>query len=132
MSTTSSMRKISANSIIAPARLIISAAMQPPKSQEDDFNDWYRDEHYRTLSECKHYVRTRRYKLAKTIAPPGDEAPTFLTIHEFDCGPGELDAEGLGKSGATEWSQKIMGNLEKNETKVWGKMGGWGDIKAKF
>lgn len=91
---------------------MITAGMSPPKADEDDFNSWYTNEHYRTLSECKHYIRTRRYKITKTLAPPGTEAPTFLTMHEFDCEPGELDAEGLAKSGATEWSQRILGNCK--------------------
>lgn len=104
--------------------------MAPPKDQEEDFDLWYKNEHYRTLSECKGYLRTRRYRIHKTLSANGKQAPTFLTIHEFE--DGELDGEGLGRSGSTEWSKKVMGGLVESEMAVWRMRGGWGDLKAKF
>jgi hypothetical protein len=44
-------------------RFLLSAALQPQQGQEDDFDNWYREEHLKVLSECEGYVRTRRYEV---------------------------------------------------------------------
>ncbi len=39
-----------------PAKLVISAALTPAPGTDEDFDRWYKDEHYRTLAECRGYV----------------------------------------------------------------------------
>jgi hypothetical protein len=105
---------------IGPANLVISAGLTPAQGTDDDFNAWYRDEHYRTLSECTGYVRTRRYKLknavnAKNLERPR-EAQKYLALHEFDVDT--LPQDELQKTAETEWAKKVMGSLQGSEVMV--------------
>jgi hypothetical protein len=111
-----------------PAKLVISAALSPAAGTDEDFDRWYKEEHYRTLAECKGYVRTRRYKLKTAMS--AKDIPTYLALHEFDGDT--LPVEDLAKSGDTPWAKKIMGALAGQEVFVFSLIGSWGDIKAKF
>jgi hypothetical protein len=46
---------------VGPAKLLISAALQPKDGGDEDFERWYREEHLKVLSECPGYRRSRRY-----------------------------------------------------------------------
>ncbi|RDW77745.1 hypothetical protein BP6252_05798 [Coleophoma cylindrospora] len=94
------------------ATLIISAGLQPAQGTDSDFHAWYKDEHYRTLASCPGYVRTRRYKLTNAFLPDVDP-PMYLALHEFESEV--LPEKELAETAETEWSKRIMGNLEKQE-----------------
>lgn len=113
-----------ANMSPGPASLVISAALTPATGTDADFDAWYKEEHYRTLSECKGYVRTRRYKL-KTQFRAEVEAPVYLALHEFDGD--SLPMEDLGKTAETPWAKKVMGALEGSEIGAYKLFGSWGD-----
>jgi len=112
-----------------PANLVISAALTPASGTDAEFDAWYKNEHYRTLAECRGYVRTRRYKLTKTTNVDYNP-PMYLALHEFQGE--ELPADDLDKSGATTWAIKIMSAVIGKEVGVYKLLGSWGDIKAKF
>jgi hypothetical protein len=74
--------------VLGPANLVMSAGLTPAKGADEDFNAWYRDEHYGTLAQCTGYIRTRRFKLtnavsAKDLETPRD-VPRYPALHEFD------------------------------------------------
>ena len=51
------------NSSPSPTRFIISAALEPPESDVDDFDRWYREEHLEVLSRAPGFVRSRRFEV---------------------------------------------------------------------
>ncbi|KFY65080.1 hypothetical protein V496_02825 [Pseudogymnoascus sp. VKM F-4515 (FW-2607)] len=80
-----------------PGKFIICSGLTPARGTDADFNAWYGQEHYLTISECTGFVRTRRYRGADG-GDPG--LPAYLTLHEFD---GEsLPEDELAKTAATE------------------------------
>ncbi|KAH6672053.1 hypothetical protein B0J14DRAFT_639994 [Halenospora varia] len=111
-----------------PARLVISAALTPAPGTDDDFDAWYKQEHYRTLSECAGYVRTRRFKLKESLIEKN--VPTYLALHEFDSE--SLPQEDLQKTAETPWAKKVMGSLAGSEVFVFRLTGEFGDVKAKI
>lgn len=115
---------------VAPGKLAITAAMTPPKDQEEEFDRWYKQEHYGMLAKMKGYLRTRRYRISKTEGTTGREAPKFLAVHEFE--DGELDGQRLGESVGTEWSKKVMGGLVESQIEVWKMRGAWGDLEVRY
>ena len=126
-----STRKLTIGMCVAPGPIVITAAFTPPSDKVEDFNNWYGKEHYAMLAKCKGYLRSRRYRIHKTMSMKGKQAPMFLAIHEFE--EGELDARGLGASVATEWGKKVMGGLVENQTDVWRMRGmGFGKLEREF
>lgn len=93
-----------------PGKFIICSGLTPARGTDADFNAWYSKEHYRTVSECTGFVRTRRYRGADG-GDPG--LPAYLTLHEFD---GEsLPEDELAKTAATEWAKRVLGGLEAKD-----------------
>lgn len=103
-----------------PGELLISAALQPAKGEEADFDRWYKEEHLSMLAECKGYRRSRRFELVEASTLERferrvPECPVYLSLHEFDGVNGGLDWEGLQRSVETEWTKKVMGGCEMEE-----------------
>jgi hypothetical protein len=122
-----------------PARILISAALEPPSSQEStsDFESWYRQEHLAILSHTPGYIRTRRYEVVSGTSlnefeRTSPEIPKYLALHEFECE--DLPWKELGASARTEWAKRVMGGLMREEVgwytrkrvyeeSVWGNVG---------
>lgn len=118
-------------------KFLLSAALQPPDEQVDDFDGWYRKEHLGVLASAPGYVRTRRYEVVSGTALDEFErserdGPRFLALHEFVCE--ELPWKELRESAETEWAKRVMGGLEEAEVgwyvskrvyeeKEWGRVG---------
>ncbi|KAF2733819.1 hypothetical protein EJ04DRAFT_494675 [Polyplosphaeria fusca] len=87
----------------APAKFLVSAALQPRAGGERDFEAWYREEHLERLSRVRGYVRSRRYRVVDATVLDRFErrgaegCPQYLALHEFEGE--ELDMEGLGLEG---------------------------------
>lgn len=99
-------------------KFLISAALEPPNSDVDDFDAWYRQEHLDVLANAPGYVRTRRYEVVsgtslKEFQRSEGDGPKFLALHEFE---GEdLPWKELGESAETEWARRVMGGLVASE-----------------
>jgi len=108
-----------------PAKLIISAGLEPAVGTDEDFDNWYREEHTNEISKIAGYVRTRRYKLLT-----GGKPPSYLAVHEFDAET-VPDAE-LQKTIETPWGKKTMGGCVKIELGLFKLVKGFGETKASF
>jgi hypothetical protein len=103
-----------------PARILISAALEPAADALSDFDAWYREEHLDVLSRAPGYIRTRRYELVSGTSldefeRTSPKIPKYLALHEFDCGDEGLPWKELGESAETEWAERVMGNLVREE-----------------
>jgi len=88
----------------APIKLLLSAGLTPEKGTDQDFDDWYRQEHLEDLSKVTGYVRSRRYKLIS--CPSGGNPPEYLAIHEYEGD--EMPQAEINKTIEPEWCQKTL------------------------
>ena len=53
---------------------------------EDDYNDWYKNEHLGMLHKVPGYRRSQRYKLGKDdfAGRTPKDCPKYLVVHEWD------------------------------------------------
>merc|ERR1712070_1367267 len=103
-----------AEKVEAPFLLI---AEMDPSEDEDDFNDWYNQEHVPMVADMTGYVRCRRYQI---VSDEGASEPAckYLTIHEVQDLNGFLSPPAIA-SGATSWAQKHMSQVKGFKMTGW-------------
>jgi hypothetical protein len=97
----------------APYQLIV--CMSPPPGGEDDFVDWYRQEHIRMLLAVPGWRRVRLFQQVE-----GD-GPAFMAVHELET-PDVFEQPNYAKSIGTPWRQRIRSSVsryERNLFKLW-------------
>ncbi|SMQ49042.1 unnamed protein product [Zymoseptoria tritici ST99CH_1A5] len=101
---------------------LVVAAMTPADDQ--DFDNFYRQEHLSDCATVPGWRRSERYELLAAFPMEGAtsplEPPKFLTLHYID---GEtFPAAEMAKLGESEWTKKIMSGLKKSEMGVFEKV----------
>ena len=91
---------------------VVTSLVQP--ELEEDFNNWYEQEHIPELSKVPGWQRTRRYKLDSSIelargpaATPENPVHNYLTLHESDS-EGFITSPESVATLVTPWSTKIL------------------------
>ncbi|KAK5717026.1 hypothetical protein LTR17_016168 [Elasticomyces elasticus] len=100
---------------------VIAAAFTP--TDDEDYENWYRQEHLKEISGITGWRKTQRYALTfarqnrKPVAEKElDEPPKFLTLHYFD---GEsLPEQELAGAGGSEWTKKQLGSMKAQQMAV--------------
>ena len=64
------------------------------------------------LSMCRGYRRTTRYKRVD------GQKPRYLALHEYACKPEEVPNDQIAQVVATEWSKKILSEVETYDRDV--------------
>lgn len=73
---------------MAVHRLIVFSAPTPGK--EDEYNDWYNNEHLDEVVAIPGFVAAQRFRLSDDQLPGFQPSPhEYLSIYEFDRPPGE-------------------------------------------
>jgi hypothetical protein len=90
----------------APYQLIV--CMTPPPGGEDDFVDWYRQEHIRMLLAVPGW---RRVRLFRQIEGNG---PAFMAVHELET-LSVFDHRRYEESISTPWRQRIRESVLRYE-----------------
>jgi len=103
---------------------------------EEEFHNWYKEEHLKKLSQVPGYLRSTRYKLLshrtnaeqralkglptrpQDVGTAENEPPMFHAIHEFEWEPEKLDNEKAMETISTEWAKRIFANATKSEYNV--------------
>jgi hypothetical protein len=101
----------------APYQLIV--CMTPPAGAEDDFVDWYRQEHIRMLLAVPGW---RRVRLFRQIEGRG---PAFMAVHELET-LGLFEHSKYQESISTPWRQRIRSSVvryERNLFALWRRNG---------
>ncbi|KAK4891375.1 hypothetical protein LTR27_010029 [Elasticomyces elasticus] len=100
---------------------VIAAAFTP--TDDEDYENWYRQEHLKEISGITGWRKTQRYALtfARQNRKPAaekelDEPPKFLTLHYFD-GDSLPEQELAGASGS-EWTKKQLGSMKAQQMAV--------------
>ncbi|KAK4496019.1 hypothetical protein PRZ48_013288 [Zasmidium cellare] len=98
-----------------PPNLVISAGFTP--ADDEDYENWYQQEHLEEISGISTWRKTERYKLffsRENRKPPEQREiphpPKYLTLHFFD---GDLlPEEELAKASESEWTKKNMSTMK--------------------
>lgn len=98
----------------APFLLI---AEMDPSEDEDDFNEWYNQEHVPMVAEMLGYVRCGRYEIV-TEGSALKPARKYFTIHEVQDLNGFTGPEARA-SGVTKWTQKHMSQVKGFKMTGW-------------
>ncbi|PKS13407.1 hypothetical protein jhhlp_000178 [Lomentospora prolificans] len=96
--------------------ILVANGSTPRPDKEQDYHDWYDQEHGEKLTHVPGWNAARRYKLEKVY---GDvETANFYGLNYYD------EKNGLGgpewKAGVTDWTMRIRSNAAKpNIRRVW-------------
>jgi len=106
---------------------IITACMEPAAGGAAELDSWYRDEHNRQMAEEPGWKRTTRFRVAGQLYDntPADDAPSFLTIHEFGDG-NKIGKQVLPLDPITDWTKKVMGSAKSIDAAVYHKVKSFG------
>jgi hypothetical protein len=98
------------------------AGMQPVEGTAEDMDAWYREEHIDQMYELEPGLkRATRCSLIFSVLP-GDQAPKFLTVYEFD-GSNKLGQDVQALEPMTDWTKKVIGNCDKIEAAIYTSIG---------
>jgi hypothetical protein len=79
---------------------------------EDEFNRWYREEHYPERMACPGFLSGRRF-----LAVEGE--PKYLAIYDLDS-PAVLESEEYKKiAGPSEWAERLLPHFVKRVRNVY-------------
>ncbi|THY98486.1 hypothetical protein D6C95_04728 [Aureobasidium pullulans] len=93
--------------------------MTPLPANEENFNDWYDQEHVPMVSQMAGYLRCKRCVSASVAAMEEQrQQPKYFTIHEVEDLAGFSGPEARA-SGETEWTKKYMAQLKGFEMRGW-------------
>lgn len=88
-----------------------------PSEDENDFNNWYNQEHVPMVADMPGYVRCGRYEIVQDESA-SQPAPKYFTIHEVQDLNGFTSPPALA-SGATEWTKKHMSQVKGFKMTGW-------------
>ena len=103
-------------SLAIEAPFLLVAEMDPSED-EDDFNEWYNQEHVPMVAGMPGYVRCGRYEIVPDESA-SDTARKYLTIHEVQDLNGFTGPEARA-SGLTEWAKKHMSQVKGFKMTGW-------------
>ncbi|VUC32385.1 unnamed protein product [Clonostachys rosea] len=107
------------NSLLSPPAaksVVVVNGSTPREDKEQDYHDWYDQEHGLKLSTVPGWNSARRYRLVQSYGSV--ETASFYGINFYDA------ENGLGgpewQAGVTEWTLRIRSNAAKpNIRRVW-------------
>ena len=106
------------------ARAMTHVALEPDKGQdmaENEFNEWYEQEHVPLLSKCPGWLRSTRWQLvdesdARTGDKHTDETAKFLACHEWEDADAVYGSAEFRHAVTTPWRTRVMSRMNpKNE-----------------
>ncbi|TPI41334.1 hypothetical protein FJ414_07590 [Mesorhizobium sp. B3-1-6] len=90
--------------------LLVMIEIDP--THEDDFNRWYREEHYPERMACPGFLSGKRF-----LALEGE--PKYLAIYELES-PAVLESPEYRKiAGPSEWTQRLRPHFVKHIRNVY-------------
>ncbi|KDQ27574.1 hypothetical protein PLEOSDRAFT_158547 [Pleurotus ostreatus PC15] len=102
---------------VRPGKYLFIVMIQPAPESEEEFNNWYEEEHVPLLSKSPGWVRSRRYKLIDAVEVAGRAnaeetlAPlTYLALHEIESEETRETPEWKHAT-STPWRNKVVNEL---------------------
>jgi hypothetical protein len=104
---------------IIPTVFVI-VSMTPKPEMEEEFHQWYNEEHIEMLSQVHGWVRSRRYELVEQSGTP-EKPPKYLALHEYEDETG-LKSSQWNAAVSTPWRNRVIDKVvarERRIFKVW-------------
>lgn len=112
-------------------KVVKSTAIQPAQGTEEEFDQWYRDEHLEQVSQMPGWRKSTRYELIFKVQSKDDEikeeAPKYLALHEFEEG---TDVKRMPREEWTKWTTKMVESAVKIDEGIFDFMWGMGEESA--
>src|ERR1700722_15279668 len=90
--------------------LLVMIEIDP--TYEDEFNRWYREEHYPERMACPGFLSGRRF-----LAVEGE--PKYLALYDLEA-PAVLESEDYKKiAGSSEWQDRLLPHFVKRVRNVY-------------
>lgn len=70
---------------------------KPTQGKEDEYNDWYQNQHLREVLEVPGFVAAQRFKLAAPIAGGGEAYP-YCALYDIEADDWSKPFAALGES----------------------------------
>jgi hypothetical protein len=105
------------------AESLIFAFSNPIDGKDDEFNQWYDDQHLGEVLDVPGVLAARRYDLVPTKAQKGDDSAErphrYLTIYELDSDPKVVLKELGARIGAGKFSTSDAIDMSTTSFVVW-------------
>ena len=84
---------------------------------DEEFNEWYEEEHVPLLSNCPGWLRSTRWQLVNEMDPRTgdyhtDEVASFLACHEWEDADAAYDSAEFRHAVTTPWRTKVMARVD--------------------
>ncbi|PGH02560.1 hypothetical protein GX51_04587 [Blastomyces parvus] len=94
-------------------RVLVAIIQTLHPDREEEFNNWYREEHLPLLTKVPGWLRTRRYVSSALEPTPVTE---YLSLHEYVSHDGPSSPE-LQAANATPWREQVMANAVRSRSR---------------
>lgn len=104
-----------------PAAVQLAVSMRVSRSDLDDFDNWYEQEHIGMLSKIPGWMRSRRFRMVVggiQGMPPKDQVEC-LAVHEFKADNG-LNGPEHKAAQDTPWRTKVIDKIVSRDRRIWG------------
>jgi hypothetical protein len=112
-------------------KVVKSTAIQPANGTEEEFDQWYREEHLEQVSRMPGWRKSTRFELIFKVQSKDDEtkeeAPKYLAIHEFEDG---TEVKRMPREEWTEWTAKMVESAVKIDEGSFDYVWGMGEESA--
>lgn len=112
--------------IAAPAPFILNVQVEP--ADDEDYNEFYREEHLHMLSKVPGYRRSQRYELVSSTNVHRSKIPRFMAVHEFEH-LNSLDGPELREADASPNTHRVFGNAKMVNIRGFKLVQTFGDIQ---
>ncbi|KAG6918793.1 hypothetical protein DXG01_011545 [Tephrocybe rancida] len=109
-----------------PAQYVFVVHMRVGIHAEEDFNQWYNEEHMVLLSRVPGWLCGKRYRLLESVSrgvklePSEDEKPytDYLAVHELES-HGFMGLPGFNAAIKTPWRERVMKSVTFSELRLY-------------
>ncbi|KAF8963592.1 hypothetical protein BDZ97DRAFT_1758439 [Flammula alnicola] len=96
------------------AHILVCNAMTPTPQNEEDFNNWYNDEHILLLSRSPGWMRSARYRLVDC----SHDAPRYLAMHAWKS-RSAFETPEYKLAVETPWKVRVVDKVTARERHVY-------------
>ncbi|KJA28814.1 hypothetical protein HYPSUDRAFT_620913 [Hypholoma sublateritium FD-334 SS-4] len=94
--------------------ILVCVAMTPASQNEDDFNNWYNEEHILLLSRTPTWMESTRYRLIDS----NDDAPSYLAMHKWE-NRSALGSHEHKLATTTPWRYQVVNAVVANQRHIY-------------
>ncbi|KAF4620387.1 hypothetical protein D9613_000960 [Agrocybe pediades] len=104
-------------SLRAVTHTLVLNGMSPKPEDEDDFNQWYAEEHVPLLSSVPGWIYSRRYRLIQSSSFEAKVPPNYLAVHAWESEESFLSDE-YKQAVSTPWRNRVVNSVTAKERYV--------------